>query len=132
MNTRHSDLIAIANADLAEKLIRGQSKINKDKTKQKGEAAFSFIANTSESDEAAINADHAVHQSFQQDAWRAVYTLNVFRYALGLGLLILVTASAIDANWQLLGNVVHPKLFFLSALALLGSAIVFQLCKQAS
>lgn len=121
MNTKHSDLIAIANADLAEKLTRSrarqQSSANKDKPQLKS------VSN--DEAETKVAAETTDPRSFQNDAWRAVYTLNIMRYALGLLLLILVTASAIDSNWAVFNELLHPKIFFFSALTVLASAIVF-------
>lgn len=121
MNVRHSDLIAIANADLAEKLIRGRSKTDLDNNKKSGGSGLSIVAPGTAADKLAASP----LEPFQKDVWRAVYNLNVFRYALGLALLISVTASATDASWQLFRSTPHPKLFFFASIMLLGSAILF-------
>ncbi len=126
MNTRHSDLIAIANADLADKLTRGKTKTGLLKNNKKvdtNSANVSFIDDGADATASKSSDDHV--RSFQHDVWKAVYTLNVFRYALGLALLIFVTASAVDSDWQIFRNVQHPKLFFFASLLLLGSAILF-------
>lgn len=123
MKSGQSDLIAIANADLAEKLAGKKKNTAASKTKKNSKndvEKVSFIENNVSAAQASDQDD-----SFQKDIWRAVYTLNVFRYGLGLTLLILFTASSIDSNWQVFRNVAQPKLFFFAALALLASAIVF-------
>lgn len=134
MNTKHSDLIAIANADLALKLTRGRAR----QEKLKADADAPKKGTTNANSKASLNSaarDNATNDatgdklanqnSFKEDVWRAVYVLNIMRYALGLLLLVLVTASAIDSDWAIFNYLSHPKLFFISSLVLLGSAILF-------
>lgn len=133
MNNRHADLIAIANADLAEKLTRGKkgkpnpSTLKRSQTsnaqKSTSSPNLSFIENAEQATGAETVGN--ARPSFQQDVWRAVYALNIFRYGLGLLLLILVTASSLDSRWQVLESLIHPKLFFVCALLILCSAILF-------
>ena len=134
MNSRHSDLIAIANADLAKKLTNGRKKsIAQDgKTKPaNGNGAAATVSFISEQDIDTVEStvettvQTAQARDFRHDVWRAVFALNLFRYGLGLTLLVLITASAIDSSWNVFTTLSHPKLFFFATLTLLASAIVF-------
>jgi len=104
MNTKSSDLIAIANADLAKKLNSQAEEKEKSQNTPPGIQAES---------------------SFKDEIWRAVYTLNLFRYALGIALLIIIVLPTVDAGWQLIEMPLHPRLFFVSTIALLLSAVAF-------
>jgi len=101
MTIKHSDLIAIANSDLAEKL--DQQRDVKQNTQ----------------------SDKIAHNSFDEDIWKAVYTLNILRYILGIGFLIIIAAPSIDSQWNLLKGVNHPRLFFYITIAMLVSAVIF-------
>ena len=104
MNNKHSDLIAIANAGLAKKLDTQAESAEKQQKPQ---------------------AEKKAKSSFKEDIWRAVYTLNLFRYALGIALLIIIVVPAVDIEWQIIDSPIHPRLFFASTLMLLLSAVVF-------
>ena len=104
MNTKSCDLIAIANADLAKKLNSQAEKKEKSQDTPPEKQAES---------------------SFKEEIWRAVYTLNLFRYALGIALLIIIVLPAVDPNWQLIEMPLHPRLFFVSTIILLLSAVAF-------
>lgn len=103
MKTKPSDLIAIANADLAAKLDR--------------------LAESTPADSNAPQIN--VRNTFKQDVWKAVYTLNLIRYLAGIVFLIIAVAPSIDPDWQIFSNMVQPRLFFFSTIALLISAVVF-------
>ena len=101
MNMKHSDLIAIANSDLAEKLDQqGDLKQN-------------------------ISSSKSAASSFNEDIWKAVYTLNLLRYILGISFLIIIAAPSIDPQWNMLKEFNHPRLFFYITIALLISAVIF-------
>jgi len=107
MNKTHSDLIAIANADLAEKLNRRENK------------------NIKSINSAAPKADSDEPNSFKQDIWKAVYTLNLIRYLLGVVLLVIAVAYQLGFNWRIIDSLIHPQLFLSSTVLLLFSAIAF-------
>ncbi|MBT8114932.1 MAG: helix-turn-helix domain-containing protein [Arenicella sp.] len=102
-----TDLIAIANAELANKLKRQT---------QKPEAAAQESAATESSEET---------KTFKQDIWQAVYALNLMRYVLSLSLLILITLPYINPKWQPLGVLTHSRLFLAANCVLLLSAVMF-------
>lgn len=102
-NKRHSDLIAIANAELAEKLNRSQQPATDQKSK----------------------TEVAEPRSFKQDIWRAVYTLNLIRYVLGLTFIAFYLIPVANPEWQIFENLLHPNLFLGSTVLLLISAIIF-------
>jgi hypothetical protein len=104
MNNKHSDLIAIANAGLAKKL---DSKASQEEVSQKNKP-----------DEKAV-------RSFQDDIWKAVYTLNLFRYGFGILLLILTILPTLNIELNVIEAPLHPRLFFLSTNLLLFSAVLF-------
>ena len=106
MSVKHSDLIAIANHGLAEKL---------DRRFQKKQA----------SQDSNRKTDVGTISSFKQDIWKAVYTLNILRYALGVIFLIAFAAPSVNSKWNLVGQLNHPKLFFFITIALLISGVVF-------
>jgi len=126
MNKPHSDLIAIANADLANRLKRRAEK--NAKTANKASAAsgkHSFIEDHSDQKERDTSQPTKSHSSFQDDAWRAIFALNLFRYALGLAFLVLITTHTIDDNWRFFTALTNPKIFFFASLTVLASAILF-------
>lgn len=105
MTSKPSDLISIANSGLADKL-------NK------------------EAEEKAVLAETAeerqnIHQTFQQETWKAVYTLNLFRYGTALTLLILTIIPFLKTGWTPIRNVMHQDMFILSVALLLISAVCF-------
>jgi hypothetical protein len=102
MNRKHSDLIAIANSDLADKLDRLQ-----------------------QAEPDRKDSSEMPQGTFKQDIWKAVYTLNIIRYLLGLGLLMFAIAPNIDSSWHLGDVTSQPKLFIASTLLILISAVLF-------
>lgn len=128
MKSKHVDLIAIANADLAQRLTKNAPK-KKTTEADKNEAATPNESNATSKNEKPrslkINPNPNARHAFNRDAWMALLALNVVRYAGGLALLIMITAGAIDTNWQILERMSHPKLFFIAVLALLVSAVLF-------
>ena len=102
MNTKHSDLIAIANSDLAEKLDRLQ-----------------------QAEPARKDVSEPQPGTFKQDIWRAVYTLNLIRYLLGLSLLVFIIAPNLDSSLSMGEVTQQPKLFIASTLLILLSAVLF-------
>ncbi|NND00885.1 MAG: hypothetical protein HKN85_11950 [Gammaproteobacteria bacterium] len=103
MNTKHSDLIAIANANLAKKL----------------------ELEPSPTIEAGADAPPAKAGSFREDVWKAVYSLNLIRYLVGISFLILEVAPNIEEDWVFFDDMVHPRLFFFGTIFLLISAVIF-------
>ncbi len=114
MTTKPSDLIAIANPQLAKKLAE------KNTTKAKHTSAEN---STESSSEPPTNA----HKTYQQEIWRAVFTLNLFRYGCALIMLALGLASDLVNNFAPFRNFHHPTLFMYCAGLLLLSAIAFTL-----
>ncbi len=97
MNNIRTDLIAIANADLAAKL-EDQNKVANEPVKR-------------------INKG-----SFKQDVWKAVYTLNIIRYLIGIVLLFCVALTPIvDFKWTLLKSINYPFIAILLISAVLFS-----------
>lgn len=128
MKNKHVDLIAIANADLAQRLTK------KTQNKSANDAETSTISDSTEQDTESnlteprklkINPNPNARHAFNRDAWMALMALNVVRYVGGLALLVMITAGAIEPSWQILERMSHPKLFFVSMLALLISAVLF-------
>ncbi|NND80866.1 MAG: hypothetical protein HKN50_00415 [Gammaproteobacteria bacterium] len=109
-----TDLIALANAELANKL-RRQEKQRKETPKKKPTAAT----------RAPASADNEEPYSFKQDIWRALYALNIMRYVLSLGLLILATVPYAAPQWQPLGKLTHAMQFLAANCVLLLSAVGF-------
>lgn len=105
MTTNPTDLIAIANSELARKL-------NK-------QAAKEAAAAERENDQVQTQ------RSFGDDVWKAVFTLNLFRYALALCLLGIGVVAKLDDNSSFLGSVTHSEMFLGAAIAMLVSAIGF-------
>ena len=115
MNAKHSDLIAIANAGLARKLDTAAKKAE-------NKANIEAVAETVNE---ATSASTSQQPAFKQDVWRAVYVLNILRYALACSLLVIVGLMNYRPNLVPIDNIVHPEMFFVSTLLILGSAIVF-------
>ena len=111
MNT---DLIAIANSELAEKLRRGNIEL-KEGANEKHKA--------SSSDTNKLDQDKAVDKTatFKQDIWRAVLVLNLMRYGLGILLIVFSFMSGFKPELRPL----HPTLLLLCTGLLLVSAIAF-------
>lgn len=63
--------------------------------------------------------------SFEKDKWKAVLTLNMFRYALALYLLGLIALPQIFPNFASVENLLYPGMFKAGAIALLLSAVCF-------
>ena len=103
-------LIAIANPSLAQKL-SDKDASSKDKANQ----------NTPK-----LSPAQAV--TFDQDIWRAVLTLNIFRYGLALFLITMTALPAVFDDFHASNSLIHPTLFKLSAIALLVSAVCFTIC----
>ena len=111
-----SDLISIANAELAEKLRRQEQKDNSSVEDLQSDESIV------DPELAAINTSStAKPRSFKQDIWNAVYVLNLMRYLLGVGLLIFATTDYLRPEWRPL----YPWLFMTCTIALLISAVVF-------
>jgi len=102
-----SDLIAIANTELAERLKREDQTSTPESNSQP------------EADSDSKNKDR--ERSFKQDIWKAVYALNIMRYVLAIALLIISAFSRYYPTWE----PIHPKLFLFSTICLLVSAVAF-------
>jgi len=100
-------LIAIANPSLAQKL-------NNDEASSKAQTAKNQPKLT-----------RIQEVTFDQDRWRAVLTLNIFRYVLALFLLTMIALPEVFDEFHSRNNLIHPDLFKASAIALLSSAICF-------
>lgn len=108
MTTKPTDLIAIANPNLARKLA--------EKTKVKESPAEMT---------AAEPVDEGFHKSFRKDIWKAVFTLNVMRYGLALFFLFLYSLPKFFPGVSAIDELSHPSMFLGSTLALLVSAVCF-------
>jgi len=69
MTTKPSDLIAIANPELAEKLAEKKKQSNKTTPKD------------AQPHQTPDEPTAPAHKTYRQEIWRAVFTLNIFRYA---------------------------------------------------
>lgn len=102
-----TDLIAIANAELANKLSR-QDHESREKN---------------QSDPEAVSSEEA--KTFKQDIWQALYVLNLMRYVLSLSLLVLITLPYVYPYSQPLGTLTHSMQFLAATCVLLLSAVMF-------
>lgn len=100
-------LIAIANPALAKKL-------NDDNESSNSKAA-----------EQAEPTKKTQLVTFDQDRWRAVLTLNIFRYGLALFLLAMSSLPSVFDEFHASDHLIHPVLFKFSAIAMLISAVCF-------
>ena len=112
MTTKPSDLIAIANPKLAQKL--SEETENKQQKSQTNEQID----------------EESFYKSFNQDVWKAVFTLNLFRYGLALFFLFLAVIPELRPGTRVLDGLIYPRLFLGGTLALLVSAICFTLLTQ--
>ena len=107
MTTKPSDLLSIANPKLSEKLEKQAHKeelvAEREQEKKHTEA----------------------HHNFRKDIWKAVFTLNLLRYALALFLLIIISLRQVNIAPSILDNLIHPMWFVLSTIILLMSAVTF-------
>ena len=110
MTTKPSDLIAIANPDLAKKLADKQASVEVKKD-----------------DLAPQVQTNPAHKTYKQEIWRAVFTLNLFRYAFSLMLLGLGLNNQLNSSFQPIKNLMHPQIFMVCAIVLLCSATLFTL-----
>ncbi len=101
-------LIAIANPSLAQKLNDDGDASSKAKTAQ---------------DQSPSKPARSA--TFDQDRWRAVLVLNVFRYGLALFLIAMIVFPTVLETIYSTKNLIHPALFKFSAIALLVSAVCF-------
>lgn len=106
MNAKHSDLIAIANAGLAQKLDVSRKEITEDTPSE-----------TKPQEQPAL----------KQDIWRAVFTLNLMRYALAAALLVIVGLINFKPELVPIANLVHPNMLTGCTILILISAIVFSI-----
>lgn len=108
MTTKPSDLIAIANPELAQKL------------------ADDVASNEPSKDsETSTEAANEAHKTYQQEIWRAVFTLNLFRYGFSLILLGLGLNNELNGGFQPIKELIHPRIFMVCAIVLLSSATLF-------
>ena len=108
MTTKPSDLIAIANPELAQRL---SEKDVPAKTDQEQAPTQENIQNA--------------HKTYKQEVWRAVFTLNLFRYAFSLALLGVSLNHQLNTGFKPITAFLHPKLFLVCAIVLLTSATLF-------
>ena len=104
-------LIAIANPSLAKKLNE------EDEVQTESEKG-----STNHKEKQRRTAPTA---TFDQDRWHAVLTLNVLRYGLSLFLIGMSALPSVFDDFHAEGNLIHPLMFQISAIALLISAITF-------
>ncbi len=121
MTSKPSDLIAIANPQLAEKL--AEEKLPKHKRAKPD----SEDANTKSTDGAIASKNEAeqAHKTYLQEIWRAVFTLNIFRYLFSLTLIGLGLSTQLISNFKPLKELQHPQIFTSCAIVLLISAVLF-------
>jgi len=100
-------LIAIANPSLAQKL-------NEDKASSK-----------TKSNEKTSTQKPVRTATFDQDRWRAVLTLNIFRYGLALLLIAISVLPTVFSDFHARNNLIYPDLFRFCAVAILISAVCF-------
>lgn len=116
MTTKPSDLIAIANPELAEKLAKKKAqptqKPNNDDSTEK-------------LDSDKPGTDKPAHTTYRQEIWKAVFTLNVFRYAFSLIILALGIATESIKGFMPFKEFHHPTMFTICAVILLTSATAF-------
>ncbi len=115
MTTKPSDLIAIANPELAEKLAKTKAKTEKVKQNELNEAQ----------PENQPEANNGAHKTYKQEIWRAVLTLNLFRYLFSLIVLGLGLATQTIQGFTPFREFHHPALFTFCAVVLLLSATAF-------
>ncbi len=101
-------LIAIANPNLAKKL-------NDDEQE----------ASATQADPQAAKKKALDLASFEKDKWKAVLTLNMFRYALALYLIGLITLPRVFPNFASVNKLLYPGMFKIAAITLLISAVCF-------
>jgi len=109
MTSKPSDLIAIANPTLAKKLANDPAEKAEDQATE------------------ATDNEEGFHESFQKDIWKAVYTLNIFRYLFAIFLLGLTLTPRFLDGTQLIDGLVHPEIFRACTIVLLLSAACFTL-----
>lgn len=107
MTTKPSDLIAIANPELAQKLT-----VKAEEDQQK-------------SNQTEANNEPTFYQSFQKDTWKAVFVLNLMRYAMAIVLLAISLLPIINSDIKLIDNLAYPGIFRFCAIAMLISAVCF-------
>lgn len=109
MTTKPTDLIAIANPTLAKKLADEPEKQEEN------------------TDVAPQNANDGFHKSFRDDVWKAVFTLNLIRYALAIFFLGLALSPDIfkGKDFQPIDDLIYPGMFLWGSVALLVSAVCF-------
>lgn len=108
MTTKPTDLIAIANPGLARKLA------------EKEEKAQNTVTQPEQTDN-----DESFHKSFRKDVWKAVFILNIMRYALALFFLFLLALPYLVPGVVAIDDLIHPKLFLGGSVALIISAVCF-------
>lgn len=103
-----SDLLAIANPKLAEKI----NKQNK-------------LKQSTETPEPEKLESSAHHKRFKDEIWRAVSTLNIFRYLTALILLGMSLAPYLNPEWHAFDSSVEKTVVTISSIVLLVSAVGF-------
>ncbi len=118
MTTKPSDLIAIANPELAKKLAEQNQK-----QKPSSKTAEADSTDTAADEESIRSA----HKTYRQEVWRAVLTLNVLRYFFALALILMSLTIHSVPGFQPFRAFTHPDLFTACASVLLLSAAAFTL-----
>ena len=108
MKVKQSDLIAIANSELADKL-------NKQAEKE------ARLAEGLEQHQDNANPKYRL----DNDVWRALGTLNIIRYTLAMFLLLVVALEEFNPKLNQFVSFQYPTLFVVSSVILITSAIVF-------
>lgn len=116
MTTKHSDLISIANADLAKKLDRRQS--------ANESAAAQSLAGADQNSPSTADRTKKV-ASFKQEIWRAIFILNLIRGTLAILFVGVGIAATISPDSDLAQRLSNTKLFLIGASLVLLSAFVF-------
>lgn len=112
MTTKPSDLIAIANPQLAKKLAEKTTLEKQD-------------SQTNQTSDQTSNQTQGAHKTYKQEIWRAVFTLNIFRYFFALTFLGIGLASQTVNGFTPFKTFHHPTLFSNCAVVLLCSAAAF-------
>ncbi|MFT5655147.1 MAG: hypothetical protein ACI9XU_000862 [Arenicella sp.] len=118
MTTKHSDLIAIANADLAKKLDDRHAAEESPAAKSKARAEDG-------QESPSMDGHTKTVATFRQEIWRSIFILNLIRGCLAIIFVGVGLAAVINPDWDLAQRLTNNKLFLIGASLVLLSAVVF-------
>ena len=118
MTTKHSDLIAIANPDLAKKL-------DSCHTTKESAAAKSTAQSEAGQESPAMDDRTKTASTFKQEIWRSIFALNLIRGCLGIIFVGVGVVAVIYPDWNLAQRLTNNKLFLIGASLVFLSAVVF-------